>query len=67
MMVNVYDVIVTSSILLFRQFSVIKNCEFCDMSSIPYWQWKATKITENIDLIDIKVVLIFYSIYLSRL
>ena len=37
MMVNVYDVIVTSSIMLFWQFSVVENCEFCDMSGIPYW------------------------------
>ena len=29
MMVNIYDVIVTSSICLFRQFGVIKNYEFC--------------------------------------
>ena len=36
MKVIVYDVIVTSSIMPFRQFSVVKNCEFRDMDSIPY-------------------------------
>ena len=37
MIMIVYDVIVTSSINLFRQFRVVKNCEFRDMGSITYW------------------------------
>ena len=37
MMVIVYGVIVTSSIIPFSAIQCCKNYEFRDMGSIPYW------------------------------